>query len=322
MRIGQRRIGLRLITEGNDVISINGAGQDIGNTQLEVDISVQMSVSPMANSATVRIMNLSRDSRQKIAGRVKRELDISAAVVESNVDYTDVIENPIVIQTVTKRGDCFVEIDAGHDQNVPRIFQGSCQWARHVKNGPTWVTELQVGDGLSTLSAGIANRSFPPGSLVLDVVRHLVRRMALDDSVLKTPLQFTDAVGRGNTIFPYGFTMLGQASDILTNIFTPLGAEWFIDRGQFFVVRKGHALPEPAARVDFFSGLLHTPEPLEGGAVRIRSMFRADLRVGRLVSVEGVDYDGVYRANTVTHRMNNRYGEAITECYLAVPEVA
>lgn len=322
MRVGQRRIAVTLFTSGDEQITINGAGADIGNTQLEVDVSVNMSVSPAANSASVRIMNLSRSTRQSIAGRIKRNLDISKAIVEANVDYSSVLENSIVQQTVTRRGDCYVWIDAGHDQNVPRVFEGSSQWARHYKQGATWVTELQVGDGLSTMMGAVAKNTFPPGSLYLDVLRYLVRRMALDDSVLRTPLQLADAIGRGNVTFPYGITLNGDARWAVSNMLEPFGAEWFVDRGQFFVVRKGHALPEPAPTVDFASGLLHHPEPIESGGVRIRSMYRADIRVGRGVIVSGVDYDGEYRAETVSHRMNNRYGEAITEAFLMPPEVA
>jgi hypothetical protein len=321
MRIGQRRIAVRLLTEGNETISINEPGADIGNTQLEVDISVNMSVNPQANSAAVRIMNLSRSTRQSIAGRIKRNLDISQAVIDLPVDYTSVIENSIVQQTVTRRGDCYVEVDAGYDSAVPRVFEGSSQYARHTKIGPTWVTELQVGDGLSTMMAGVAKRTFPPGSLFLDVLRHVVRSMALDDSVLRTPLQLTDAIGRGNTTFAYGVTAFGDARWFVSNMLEPFGAEWFVDRGQFFVVRKGHALPEPAVTTDFASGLLHTPEPIEDGGVRIRSMFRSDIRIGRPIIVSGVDYEGEYRADSVMHRMNNRYGEAITEAILMPIEV-
>lgn len=322
MRIGQRRIAVRLTTESDEVLSINEAGADIGNTQLEVDISVNMSVSPSANSAMVRILNLSKSSRQAIAGRIQRDIDISSAIVQSNVDYTSIVEDSIVKQTTIRRGDCYVEIFAGHDSDVPLVFEGSSQWARHYKNGATWATELQVGDALSVTMDGVAARTFPPGSLFIDVLRHVVRTMSLDDSVLRTPLQLTDAIGRGNTVFPYGFTTFGDARWIVTNMLDPFGAEWFVDRGQFFVVRKGHALPEPAVVVDFFAGLLHQPEPIEGNGVRIRSMYRPDIRIGRLVQVSDVDYDGVYRAETVMHRMNNRFGEAITEAILMPPEVA
>ncbi len=156
MRIGQRRIAVRLTTDGDEVISINEAGSDIGNTQLEVDISVNMSVSPSANSAHVRIMNLSRNTRRSIAGRVKREIDISDAIVQSDVDYTSVINDSIVKQTTIRRGDCYVEIDAGHDQDVPRIFEGSSQWVRQYKDRASWVTEIQVGAGLPTMMDGVA----------------------------------------------------------------------------------------------------------------------------------------------------------------------
>lgn len=320
-RIGQRRVGLRLTT-AEDEIEINSPGSSAGNTQLEVDVAVTMSVSQQANTATVRVMNLSRSTRQSIAGRVHRELDVSAATVEADVDVSAVLNDPIVKVTTINRGDAYVEIDAGYETGAARIFEGSCQWARHRKEGPTWVTEMQVGDGLLTMAAGVAHKTFPPRALAIDVVRYLVRVMGLDASVLRTPLQFSDAVGRGVTTFPDGFTASGQASWMVSNILEPFGAEWFVDRGQFFLVKRGHALPEPAVTVDFFSGLLHQPEPLESGGVRIRSMFRSDIRIGRLVQVSDVDYDGLYRCDVVSHRMNNRRGEAMTEAILQPPRVS
>ena len=320
MRIGKRRISVRLETAEGVAIDINSNGADIGNTQLEIDMSANMSVAPGGNSATIRIVNLSKSSRELIASKIQRKFDISAAAIAQGIDPAAIPGGSVAQRAVTRRGDCYAIISAGYDDVTPVIFEGAAPYSRHSKLGPTWYTELQIGDALTTMITGVAAKTFPPKTLLLDVVRYVVKSMGLDASVLKTPLQLTDAIGRGQTTFDYGFTAFGDSRWLLTAMLEPFGAEWFVDRGQFFVVRKGHALPEPAVVVDYSSGLRNHPEPTESGSVRIRSMFRSDIRIGRLVSVEGVDYAGVYRAETVMHRMNNRTGEAVTEAFLAPRE--
>jgi hypothetical protein len=318
MIVSQRRISVTMISESGQVV-VNGP--DV-NPQLEIDVSVNMSVSPTANSATVRILNLSQRTRQQLAGRTKRSIDLTAAILKNEQEgiTTKLQGSPIQEVTVVNRGDAYVRIDAGYDnRGTALLFEGSTQLMRHRKDGPTWSTEMAVGDGLSTMMAGVGAKTFPPGTLLLDVVRHVGRVMSLDISVLRSPLQLSDAIGGGHPTFPYGVTLFDDARWFMSNMLEPYGAEWFVDRGQFFVVRKGHVLPEPAVEVDFNSGLLNQPEPGEDGTVRIRSIMRPDIRIGRLVRLNGVDYDGDYRVDNVMHRINNRQGDAVTEAFLVRP---
>lgn len=300
------------------VITINPDGQD---PQLEVDFSCTMTITPDANNATVRIMNLSRATRDRIAGVTKRNLDVTKEIAGQPALYSALGGNPVVKVTTVKRGDVYVEIDGGYLPKPVRMFEGSAQWTRHYKTGPTWVTEMLVGDGLSTMMDGVARKSFPPGATLFEVVEYVIKTMGLGMGNV-TEEALLAIVGPGQTSFTFGFTTLGESKWLLSSLIKDFNGEWFVDRGQAYIVKKGEPLPDPAVSVSFDQGLMHQPEPLEGGKVRIRSMFRPDIRIGRKVAVLRANFEGTYRAEVVSHRMNNRVGEAVTEVILSTKEAS
>jgi hypothetical protein len=102
----------------------------------------------------------------------------------------------------------------------------------------------------------------------------------------------------------------------MSEILSPFRIEWFVDRGEMYVVRKGETLAEEPVTLDFDSGLLSTPEIIEANALRVRSTLRPDIRICRRVTVSGVEFSGTYRSEVVTHNLNNRLGGAITEAIL------
>lgn len=316
--VPQRRTTVRLFTEASETLVINDRGVE---PQLEITFQAQLSITPDANSGVLTIFNLSPRSRKSIAGIIKKDIDLSTANIDVAADFTNLLQgDAIAKQTTIRRGDCYVEIDSGYDDRIARVFEGSSQRARHYRMGPTWATELRLGDGLATMMTGVASREFPSNTLLIDVIRHIVKTMALGPGNLDETSLWA-AIGRGLTRFPDGFHAFGDAKWILNELLHPLGAEWFVDRGEFYVVKKGVALPDDPVVIDYAGGLFATPEPVEGDGIRIRSIFRPDIRIGRLVSVQGVDYSGTYRVDHLAHAVNNRVGDAVTDAIL-MPAVA
>lgn len=302
---------------GRPAIVVNPAGQD---PQLEIDFSCTMSITPDANMASLRILNLSRGTRERLAGVTKRRLDITAEMAGTPVKQVSLGADSTVKVTTVNRGDCYVEIDGGYLPTPARMFEGSCEWTRHQKNGPTWVTEMRIGDGLSTMMEGVSSKTFPPGTTLFEVVAHVIDSMALGRGNVTEQL-LTDIVGPGQTTFPFGFTTLGESKWLLSTLIKDFDGEWFVDRGECYIVRKGEALPDPPLTVSFEQGMINQPEPLEGGKVRVRSMLRPDIRLGRKVAVVRANFEGTYRVERLSHAMNNRVGVAITDMILSTREV-
>jgi hypothetical protein len=306
-----RLISLNVFSQ-TERIEINNPFMD---AQLEIDMSCTMSISPDANTAMVRIMNLSRKTRESLAGVTRRSLDVSGLIAGQPAVLSSLGGVPAVQATAVERGDCGVEIYGGYTDKPALLFLGTSQWVRHRHEGPTWITEMQVGDGLSTMMEGVASRSFPPGATTFEVVQYLVRVMALGQGNL-SEASLAAAIGSQYSTFPFGWTSFGDAKWALTQV---LGntAEWFVDRGEFYVVARGTALPDVPAIVSVDTGMIYSPEPAEFGKIRVRSIMRPDIRIGRKVRVVGPYYEGVYRAEVVTHNANNRGGTATTDVLLS-----
>lgn len=285
------------------------------DAQLEIDMSCTMSISPDANSAMVRIMNLSRKARESLAGVTRRSLDVSGLIAGQPATLSSLGGVPIVQSTAVERGDCVVEIYGGYTDKPAMLFIGTSQWVRHHHEGPTWITEMQVGDGLSTMMEGVASRSFPPGATVYEVVDYLVRVMALGRGNLSES-SLLGALGAQDSTFPFGWTAFGDAKWAMTQVLGNM-AEWFVDRGEFYVVAKGEALPDVPVIISVDTGMIYSPVPAEYGKIRVRSIMRPDIRIGRKVRVVGPYYEGVYRAEVVTHNANNRGGTATTDVLLS-----
>jgi len=162
---------------------------------------------------------------------------------------------------------------------------------------------------------GVASRSFPPGATVYEVVQHLVRVMSLGRGNL-SEASLIAAIGAQNSTLPFGWSSFGDAKWAMTQFLGEM-AEWFVDRGEFYVVAKGAALPDVPVIVSVDTGMIYSPEPVEGGKLRVLSIMRPDIRIGRKVRVVGPYYEGVYRAEVVTHSGNNRGGMATTDVLLS-----
>lgn len=319
-RIPTKRIRVRILTgneSGDDTIELNF---DDDPLQLEVELRCRMSVKPTNNRAVLAIKNLSEASRLVIAGVVSEKLDFPDVLTtrtnnaDGSVSIRIASTKELIPQGFTKKetiraGDAFVEIDAGVDDRVSRVFEGSSKRAEHGYSQGTWVTTLDIGDGLSTTMQATARGEFDPGVELFDVVSYIVKSMALDPGNF-TRAQLLEAVGANvSSIFPDGFTVAGDSVHLLDEMLRNSGAEWWADRGRFYVVKEGAAVNGRTIVFDEDSGLRAAPRPLGDGGVLVISDARLDARVGHQARLEARILAGDYRIEEVEHSLNNRAGE-------------
>lgn len=279
--------------------------------QFEVDVDVLQRTTPDANQARVRLFNLGPATR----GWLQRTVQASQRAVNSNLGksgskpaprvLTDsgIVTNPLF----AVRKDVFAQLEMGLDRRTGVFFEGSCQRVRDTKAGPNWVTDISMGDGLATMMGSAVLREFAPGTRVLEVVRHLVEVMALDSSQLTTA-NFNRLLGTNSQTFPKGLTAVGPAKFYLDQILALMDVDYFVDFGVFYITKRGEPLPDPEVFISPDTGLVDRPAVTEGGGAMIRTLLRNDIRVGRQVRLDSEDVRGVYRAEVVRHRSNNRRG--------------
>ncbi len=290
-------------------IVIGGGGGDV---QLDIGFSCTMTTKPERNAARLVITNLSSSNRNALSRAVNSELGL----FEQAIFLAGVSAIPGAGSSQTRQADDTLEnghayctIDAGEDSHVGRVFEGSVEAIHSRQNGAEWLTEILVVDGEATSGVAVDQR-WPARTQLYDVVKFITTKMALDAGNF-TRTQLSTALGANTPSFiSRAFTIKRSANSILTELFTLTNAEWWVDRGLFFVVRRGQPLVDRTLILrNEPGGLRSRPEQLDKSAIAITADFVRALRVGRKVVV---DYDGrqtEYRADQVVHGLNNREGD-------------
>lgn len=310
---------MTIFTRDDSVLRVNLASPT--EFPYEVSFACRMSTTPSRNGGQVVITNLGERTRNRIAGVVSQNISFVNASLRPGPDGfialpggkiltgIGLVPGGIAKAETINNGDGYIHIDAGEDFEIGRVFEGSVKYARHVHDRTHWFTTIDIWDGGSTLTGGHANDRFPEGTPLVTVLKHLVRAMGLDIGNLSQAT--LDAVFETNSpsILPNGYIAIGSPKHMITKLLTSTGAEWFIDRGTFWIVKKGESLPGAPVELDIASGLSGIPQPLPDGGVGFDSRFRKDIRVGREVTLHSAQLSGNYRCDVIEHRLNNFNGD-------------
>lgn len=308
-KVPTKHIVVRVFGPDGTRIVIGAGGGDV---QLDIDFSCVMATKPERNVARLVITNLSSSNRNALSRAVNSELGL----FEQSIFLSTVSVAPGTGATQTRQaedtlenGHAYCTIDAGEDGHVGRVFEGSVEAIRSRQDGAEWLTEILVIDGEATSGVAVDQR-WPAQTQLYDVVKFITTKMALESGNL-TRDQLSRALGSGTpTFISRPFSIKRSANSILTELFTLTNAEWWVDRGLFYVVRRGQPLVDRTLVLrNEPGGLRSRPEQLDASAIAITADFVRALRVGRKVVV---DYDGrqtEYRADQVGHGLNNREGD-------------
>jgi hypothetical protein len=350
-RIARRRIFATYDSSRDNRIFINDPTR-IDETELHLAVQCRMSVDPRRNRGVVTATNLSERTRDDVSGIITSTLDlrgpVSSGSFGSDLDelglprstansladlYTPeqlerggFFSNPIQKATTFALGGGYCEIDAGLNDEVGRVFEGSVSRVRSRKTGPNWRTSFEIGDGLTTATGSVSNQAFNDGAKTFDVVQHVVRSLGLSIGTL-TLQQFQEAVGHNVvSVLPRGYVAVGNSNAVLNQMLQHSGAEWFIDRGTIYIVRKGQPIDPGQTPIvleqDVEGGIRRSPTPIDGSGILVESDFRRDVRIGRIVETRSRKINGLWRADVVDHRIDNRAGEWITRTILRkIPQV-
>ena len=311
-----RRVRLRLFTEADTIISINTDEDE--DYQLAVGFQVTMSTTRQTNRANIQVAGLNRATRAQIAGVINGVTDLTNTFITLPgqdppiVFGSTLFPSGIAKDETIRNGHAWVELDVGYSpEKMSRVFEGSSHWARHQKVGPLWTTQLDVGDGLSTRLGGVTSRTFDPGATLFEAVEYCVRSMGVGRGNL-TRDTFKAAYGGNRSLtLPVGQTVEGDSVPALNALLAGSRVEWWIDRGDFWIVEKGKPLDSNPIEValGLEGGLRFDPQPVEGGGVMLNMWLRPDARIGRRIRVDANILSGEYRLETVTHRGNNLQGD-------------
>ena len=282
--------------------------------ELRVVFSVEKSTTHDPNRAEIKIWNLGDIERRRCDGSVKP--------IANDPGSLGLIDQRIPL-TAT------VQLLAGYQGGMAQIFRGNGATVDHEHPDVHWITTIRAGDGLWPLSQAVANRAYAPGTPALEVVTYLATTMGLALSATQATSALSLYLLQGPLV------CFGRARDALEQLLGGLPVEWWVDDGALVILPVLDsvqselglapaiaALPLPLVIVspDPVPGaarLLEMPRRLEDGKASIAMLLYPEMRPGRQVSIAGqTELFGLYRAERVVHRGDNRGGDFTTECEL------
>ena len=292
--------------------------------QLRIAFKVEKSLSPEPNTASIKVWNLSKQSRDRAAGVVRRTIDFSKPFrfIDERLETQLITLGGSAELITTANGLSYVKLSAGYGAAPAVIFEGNSSSLLSEHRGTDWITEIVANDGGLGTQKGIANKAFESGTPLVEVLKYLVRTMGL---VQGTPLVVgspTLPVGVANTVpFVNGFVACGRARDVFSALLLSVDVEWFVDDGEVFLLDKDQTLPQPPVVVSAERDvqglqLLSKPRRLESDGVEIRSLLAPPLRLGRRVTVVSGELAGDYRLESLQAVGDNRRARFATTAQL------
>jgi hypothetical protein len=193
-----------------------GSGKEL--TGLRIAFSIQKGSVKTPNKCSVRVWNAAPETR---------------AVIEA-------VGNVLILK-------------AGYAEDVGLVtlFAGDVTRSFSVKEGPDWITELELLDGFSEFRDRKVSVSFAAGATTLQVVKDIASRFGL--AVRPMP---TDVAAKQ---YKAGFAFVGRCRDAMDKACDYMGLEWSIQNREVQVLKKGGVFKQQAFLLSPDSGLIGSP---------------------------------------------------------------
>ncbi len=232
---------------------------DVSDLDLTFDVARDTTRAP--NTAEIRIINLSRENRARLAGREELAVRLRAGYA------TDGDPPPIV-------------------------FAGSSRDIYVERDGTDIVTVVQASDSGQTLQRSRIRKSYAAGTPIVNVLRDAVTEAGIGEGNLS---EFENrSLRNGATTFPDGYVADGPARRIITTILRAAGLRWSVQNGALQVLEAGTPLQTRAPILEAGTGLVGTPTRGENGKVTAQVLIQPGLEPGRRVVLRSAELEGSY----------------------------
>lgn len=187
-------------------------------SELRFAFSIQKGSTKSPNKCTLRVWNAAPETRRQI----------------------EAIGNVLILKAGYK-----------NDLGAVQIFAGDVTRALTLREGPDWVTELEMQDGLSEFRDTKVSLSFNRGVSAVTVLRDIAGRFGLPVRPLPD--------GIAARQYPSGFAFAGRLREAMDKACNYLGLEWSIQNREVQVIKKGGVFRKQAIVLSPASGMVESP---------------------------------------------------------------
>ena len=204
--------------------------------------------------------------------------------------------------------------DAGYAGNEKHLLQGTIARVSHIKQGPDWITSIELGDGEKALKTATVDKTFTAGATGQDVISEVVGVLKrIKDGGIESVKNLAAGLVKN---FTSGITISGSATDILKSLGETMGFESSVQDGELVLLPKNTVGTQTAVDLSPSTGLVGSPAPLKQEdkakqprtGVTVRSLLQPDVIPGRLFVLQDTSISGSFRAEKVTHEGDSREG--------------
>lgn len=268
----------------------------VGRVQVSAPLRVAFDITrttrPQPNQATIRLYNLARETRARLQDSAEAS----------------------------------VCVEAGYANETAQLFGGQVVRARARELAPVRaeregldvVSVIEAADSGHAYARARVNRSYEAGVSVTTVLRDCAEALGVGAGNVSEVQAFAQLEG-GQTTYPEGTVLSGQAARELTRILRSYGLRWSIQHGALQVTRRGEALQTQAVRLSASTGLVGSPQVKTQGRVSVRVLLTPALWPGRRVVVEAELVRGQFLTESVRYQ-GDSHGDAWFADLELVPE--
>ena len=194
-----------------------GKGRELSG--LRFAFSIQKGATKSPNKCSVKVWNLSDETRRTV----------------------EVIGSVLILK-------------AGYEKDVGlvTIFSGNVTRSLTTREGPDWITELEIADGFLEFRDAKVSISFGPGSTTLQVLNDISKRFSLPVRPLPGDVaskQYKD-----------GFAYVGRVREAMDKACLYMGLEWSIQNREVQIIKKGGTFKQRAFVLSPDTGLIGSPQ--------------------------------------------------------------
>jgi hypothetical protein len=209
-----------------------------------------------------------------------------------------------------------VVLVAGYKETAQVIFAGDVRTIDHVREGASWDTHIQSGDGELSFRDCFSSHSFSAGTAWRDVATTLAKDLKANVGDAVAHIAGGDFDGAIDK-FLQGYTAHGPTVREFDKAMKAGGLEWSIQDGKLQILAPRKANDEGAILLSPGTGLVGSPDhcsPKDGepAPLQVRSLLQGGLRPGRAIEVRASKISGFYRCSKVVHEGDTHGGEWYT----------
>jgi hypothetical protein len=193
-----------------------GKGRELSG--LRIQFSIQKGATKSPNKCTVKVWNTSPETKASIS----------------------VIGNVLILKAGYKE-----------DIGAKTIFSGNVTRAITTREGPDWITELEIEDGFLEFRDTKATFSFEKGITTQQVIESISKSFGLP--VRGIPEDY--AIKK----YSSGFAFVGRVRDAMDKACEYSGLEWSIQNREIQIIKKGGIFKQKAYFLSPDTGLLGSP---------------------------------------------------------------